>query len=51
MNAIFTGAVGFSWRFDKGYKPIEIKEGKEVKGDSKAKKVEEVFELADFNKP
>jgi hypothetical protein len=39
--SIFTGAVGFSWRFDKGYKPIEIKDGKEVKGATKAKKVEE----------
>lgn len=38
--SIFNGAVGFSWRFDKGYKPIEIKEGKEVKGATKAKKVE-----------
>lgn len=39
--SIFTGAVGFSWRFDKAYKPIEIKGGKEIKGDTKAKKVEE----------
>ncbi|ESU25092.1 hypothetical protein FEDK69T_00580 [Flavobacterium enshiense DK69] len=39
--SIFTGAVGFSWRFDKSYKPVEIKGGKEVKGDTKGKKVEE----------
>lgn len=38
--SIFGGAIGFSWRFDKGYKPIEIKDGKEVKGVTKGKKVE-----------
>ncbi|HSD15552.1 MAG TPA: transporter [Flavobacterium sp.] len=39
--SIFIAGAGFSWRFDKSYKPIEIKDGKEVKGDSKGKKVEE----------
>ncbi|MEW5675945.1 transporter [Flavobacterium enshiense] len=34
-------AAGFSWRFDKNYKPIEIKSGKEVKGDTKGKQMEE----------
>jgi len=33
-------AAGFSWRFDKKYKPIEIKDGKEVKGATKGKKAE-----------
>lgn len=39
--SIMSGAVGFAWRFDKNYKPIEIKEGKEVKGDSKGKAMEQ----------
>jgi outer membrane putative beta-barrel porin/alpha-amylase len=38
--SILGGAIGFSWRFDKNYKPIEIKDGKEVKGATKGKKAE-----------
>lgn len=38
--SILGGAIGFSWRFDKGYKPIEIEGGKEVKGATKGKKAE-----------
>ncbi|CAM3559257.1 hypothetical protein FSS13T_07200 [Flavobacterium saliperosum S13] len=38
--SIFGGAIGFSWRFDKSYKPVEIQSGKEVKGATKGKKAE-----------
>ncbi|MCG2611848.1 transporter [Flavobacterium sp. SM15] len=38
--SILGAAIGFSWRFDKNYKPIEIKDGKETKGATKGKKAE-----------
>ncbi|MGX7668596.1 transporter [Flavobacterium pedocola] len=39
--SVMGAAVGFAWRFDKNYKPIEIKEGKEQKGNTKGKQMEE----------
>lgn len=38
--SIFYGGVGLSWRFDKNYKPIMIKSGKESKEDKKKAKEE-----------
>lgn len=36
--SIFYGGVGFSWRFDKNYKPVLIRSGKDTKKDDKGKK-------------
>ena len=36
--SIFYGGVGLSWRFDKNYKPVMIKSGKESKEDKKKEK-------------
>ena len=38
--SLVIGGIGFSWRFDKNYKPIEIKSGKEEKGKKDGKKEE-----------
>lgn len=38
--ALIIGGIGFSWRFDKNYKPVEIKSGKEEKGKKGGKKEE-----------
>ena len=35
--SLLYGGIGFSWRFDKKHKDIEIKDGKEVKEDKKDK--------------
>jgi len=36
--SLFYGSLGFSWRFDKKHKDIQIKDGKEVKGKEDKKK-------------
>ena len=35
--SLLVGGIGFSWRFDKKHKDIEMKDGKEVKEDKKDK--------------
>lgn len=49
--SLFYGGIGFSWRFDKKHKDIEIKDGKEVKEDkgkedSKGEKTQEELDKA-----